>query len=123
MILGRRNVKYQTFNINFVNWIYAESSWSYWNIKNIEILEILDQGGTFAIVAKAEALLVISEQLQYILWYYNDIIILDGADLCVAVDDGEPQGAPFCSGGSGSQMALVGYFTSLHNEHQGAGIR
>merc|ERR1719273_2019535 len=46
-------------------------------------------GGSFAVVAKAEALL----------------------------------GAPFCSGGSGSHLALVGYFTSLQNEHHGAGIR
>jgi len=46
-------------------------------------------GGSFAVVAKAEALL----------------------------------GAPFCSGGSGSHLALVGFFTSLQNEHHRAGIR
>ena len=35
----------------------------------------------------------------------------------------QSQGAPFCSGGSGSHLALVGYFTSLQNEHHRAGIR
>merc|ERR1719150_2296472 len=46
-----------------------------------------------------------------------------GGSFAVVVKAEAFLGAPFCSGGSGSNLALLGYFTSLHNELQGAGIR
>ena len=55
--------------------------------------------------------------VMMILMMANDDIDEDG------IGDDYFQGAPFCSGGSGSHLALVGYFTSLQNEHHAAGIR
>ena len=88
------------------------------NLARLLLPSMLERhGGTFSLVTRAEAVLV----------------SLAGVRECtgsnphvVSVNKGVywwPQGAPYCGALAGSQRALDGYFTALHHEHCGAGIR